>query len=161
MTAITTVTARLRAVVMAAVAAALMLSFLAPAALAANSLIGTNGIDDLAGTGRADTISARAGDDRLYGAGGADTLTGGDGTDEIIDGPGRDVLKGSDGPDNLIGHGRDTSFDRFLGGAGDDTVQSRDVPQIADEVSCGPGTDTVYADRADTVASDCERVRLP
>jgi hypothetical protein len=26
-------------------------------------------------------------------------------------------------------------------------------------VSCGPGTDTVYADKADVVRDDCERVK--
>jgi Ca2+-binding RTX toxin-like protein len=61
--------------------------------------------------------------------------------------------------DNLIGYGGDTSVDRFHAGSGNDTVQSRDVPAVRDTVSCGAGTDTVYADKADTVSGDCERVK--
>ena len=43
--------------------------------------------------------------------------------------------------DNLIGYGGDASLGRFYGGAGNDTVQSRDVPAVKD---------TVTADRAPT-----------
>jgi hypothetical protein len=35
----------------------------------------------------------------------------------------------------------------------------RDVPADKDTVECGAGTDTVYADKADVVADDCEQVR--
>jgi hypothetical protein len=50
--------------------------------------------------------------------------------------------------------------DRFYGGRGDDKVQSRDVPAAKDVVSCGAGTDTVYADKADVVFSEnCEGVK--
>jgi hypothetical protein len=38
-------------------------------------------------------------------------------------------------------------------------VQSRDVPAVKDTVTCGAGTDTVYADKADVVSDDCERVK--
>ncbi len=50
-------------------------------------------------------------------------------------------------------------MDRFYGGSGGDTVQSRDVPAVKDTVDCGAGTDTVYADKADVVRDDCERVK--
>ena len=60
--------------------------------------------------------------------------------------------------DSLIGYGGDTSVDRFSGRGGNDTVQSGDVPVVRDTVSCGVGTDTVYADEADAVSGDCERV---
>jgi hypothetical protein len=33
------------------------------------------------------------------------------------------------------------------------------VGGVADVVSCGPGRDTVYADRRDRVLGDCERAR--
>jgi hypothetical protein len=49
--------------------------------------------------------------------------------------------------------------DRFYGGSGGDTVQPRDVPAVKDTVDCGAGTDTVYADKADVVRDDCERVK--
>jgi len=72
---------------------------------------------------------------------------------------GKDFVYGGEGSDNLIGYGGDTSVDRYYGGAGDDTVQSRDVPAVKDRVRCGPGVDRVYADKADVVSRDCERVR--
>jgi hypothetical protein len=61
------------------------------------------------------------------------------GQDEITDGFGKDFV-----------YGGDDSVDRFYGGAGDDTVQSRDVPAAKDRV---------HADEADVVSSDCERLR--
>jgi hypothetical protein len=61
---------------------------------------------------------------------------------------------------NLIAYGTDTSVDRFYGGVGDDTAQSRDVPAAKDRVDCGAGIDHVYADKADVVSSDCEKVRV-
>jgi Ca2+-binding RTX toxin-like protein len=82
------------------------------------------------------------------------------GADEITDGLGTDVVYGGKGADNLIGYGGDTSVDRFYGRAGDDTIQSRDVPASKDRVDCGAGIDHVYADKADVVSSNCERVRV-
>ena len=38
-------------------------------------------------------------------------------------------------------------------------MQPGDRPADKDAVRCGPGTDTVYADKKDAVAADCERVR--
>jgi len=43
---------------------------------------------------------------------------------------------------------------------GDATIQPGDVPASKDFVRCGPGIDTVYADEADVVSGDCERVRV-
>jgi hypothetical protein len=62
--------------------------------------------------------------------------------------------------DNLIGQGYDSSNDHFYGDGGNDTIQSRDVPAVKDTVSCGTGTDTVYADKADLISGDCERVKV-
>ena len=97
--------------------------------------------------------------ERITGTRNAEEIRGRGGSDEITDGLGRDLVYGGKGSDNLIGYGGDTSVDRFYGGHGNDVVQSRDVPAVKDVVSCGPGTDTVYADKADVVGGDCERVR--
>ncbi len=104
-------------------------------------------------------IVGTAAAEQLKGTNGAEEIRGLGGADEIVDGRGKDVIYGGGGVDNLIGYGGDTSVDRFHAGSGNDTVQSRDVPAVRDTVSCGAGTDTVYADKADTVSGDCERVK--
>jgi len=53
----------------------------------------------------------------------------------LVGGPGRDVLNG--------GRGRDRIFAR---------------DGVRDRINCGAGVDTVRADRADVVASNCEHV---
>jgi Ca2+-binding RTX toxin-like protein len=121
--------------------AALMVVLFAGVALAASPIVGTDSGEQIKGTRHSEEIK---------GLGGAD---------EITDGLGTDVVYGGKGKDNLIGYGGDTTVDRFYGGARDDTVQSRDVPASRDRVSCGAGIDHVYADKADVVSSDCERVR--
>jgi hypothetical protein len=50
--------------------------------------------------------------------------------------------------------------DRYYGDDGGDIFQPRNVPAVKDMVSCGPGTDTVYADEADVVGGDCEQVKV-
>ena len=121
-----------------------LLAFLsAGPALAALPLIaGTDAAEQIRGTNRAEEIR---------GLGGAD---------EIVDRLGADVVYGGKGKDNLIGYGGDTSSDRFYGGGGDDLFQPEDVPAVKDVVICGSGTDTVYADKADAIAGDCERVHV-
>lgn len=116
----------------------------AGAALAASplSITGTNGDDQIKGTSRAEDIFGLKGDD------------------EITDGLGVDTVHGGRGADNLIGYGGDTSVDYFYGGGGNDIVQSRDVPAVKDYVSCGSGVDRVYADKADIVSVNCERVSI-
>ena len=98
--------------------------------------------------------------ERITGTKNAEEIRGLGGPDEISDGLGKDLLYGGRGADNLIGTGGDTSVDRFYGGRGNDIVQSRDVPAVKDVVGCRGGTDTVYADKADVVGGDCERVRV-
>jgi Ca2+-binding RTX toxin-like protein len=98
--------------------------------------------------------------EQIRGTKNAEEIRGLGGPDEITDGLGRDLVYGGKGTDNLIGYGGDTSFDRFYGGRGNDIVQSRDIPAVQDIVSCGPGTDTVYADKADVVSENCERVKV-
>jgi len=78
--------------------------------------------------------------------------------------PGRDVLVGDAGP-NILESGLGPDFllgqagkDIMDAGAGPDRVDSADGG--FDRVSCGSGSDTVYADRADLLA-DCENVTGP
>jgi Ca2+-binding RTX toxin-like protein len=81
----------------------------------------------------------------LIGLGGGDTLDGGDGADR---------LEGGDGADALIGRG---GLDLLLGGSAGDRIDARD--RRRDGVECGADRDTVFADRVDRVARDCERER--
>jgi hypothetical protein len=46
--------------------------------------------------------------------------------------------------------------DTVLGASGNDIIRVRSGGR--DAVACGPGRDTVYADRSDSVSADCERV---
>jgi Ca2+-binding RTX toxin-like protein len=142
---------------------ALMVVFSSGVALAAfeYSITGTDKTDILSGTRLAEQISGLGGPDQINGGGGADLVQGGQGADELGDGLGKDTVYGSSGADNMIGQGGDPAVDQFKGGTGNDTVQSRDIPAVGDVVACGPGTDTVYADEADTVKEDCERVKTP
>jgi len=96
--------------------------------------------------------------EQINGTRNAEEIRGLEGSDEISDGLGADLIYGGIGEDNLIGTASDTSVDRFYGGSGEDILQPRDVPAVKDMVSCGPGTDTVYADKADDIGGDCERV---
>jgi Ca2+-binding RTX toxin-like protein len=65
------------------------------------------------------------------------TLGGGDGDDLIAGGPGADTISGGAGRDHI-----------YAAGGGADTVR------------CGSGFDVVRADADDTVADDCESVRI-
>jgi hypothetical protein len=88
------------------------------------------------GTARPDVLRGTAGRDVIRGLGGNDVLYGF---------AGDDVLSG--------GRGRD----RLLAGLGNDVAHAADGAR--DMIACGPGRDLVYADRADRVGRDCERVR--
>ena len=96
--------------------------------------------------------------EQINGTSNAEEIRGLEGSDEISDGLGADLIYGGTGDDNLIGTASDTSVDRYYGGSGEDIFQPRNVPAVKDMVSCGPGTDTVYADKADIVGGDCEQV---
>ena len=97
--------------------------------------------------------------EQINGTKNAEEIRGLGGSDEITDGLSRDLVYGGAGGDNLIGTGGDTSVDYFYGGRGDDLLQPRDVPAVKDMVSCGTGTDTVHADKADVVGGNCERAK--
>jgi Ca2+-binding RTX toxin-like protein len=148
--------------------------------LAANNLTTGQG-----GTGR-DRIAAGLGAAaaRLDGGSGNDLLVpggflfneadGGHGADRLVSFTGRDVtLNGQAGSDVLVaaggsgivlngGSGSDVIASELGGvtvsaGSGWDLIDVRGPAETsADTVSCGPGVDVVWANRADDVARDCE-----
>jgi hypothetical protein len=89
----------------------------------------------LRGTEGSDRLVGTPAADTIYGLGGADTIDGRGGADVIVAGPGRDSVQG---------------------GTGDDRIAVQDG--AVDNVTCGPGLDTVTADLADKIAPDCETV---
>jgi hypothetical protein len=123
----------------------------------APSCEGTQFADSLSGTQKADKIFGFGGNDEIVGNLGDDTLVGGEGNDLIFGESGNDTISGNDGNDRMFGHdGRDT----FIGGAGDDVIDAVFFEEFfpeKDTIDCGPGNDTVKADRLDTVVN-CENV---
>jgi Ca2+-binding RTX toxin-like protein len=126
---------------------------------AADKIFGLGGDDVLLGLGAGDVLDGGAGSDSLDGGSGKDTLrggrgndtlTGGAGDDTLIGGPGRDKLNGGKGNDKLVGNG---AKDSLVGGPGNDTIDARDG--VAELVKCGPGRDSVKADKKDRL-SGCE-----
>jgi Ca2+-binding RTX toxin-like protein len=106
----------------------------------AGSLAGLGGDDDLSGADGMETIDGGAGNDRVVGGFNDDVLTGGPGRDQIIG----DLPTGDCGP----------LWCKYP--FGNDTINAQDGE--VDTISCGWGTDTVYADAADVVDKDCETV---
>jgi Ca2+-binding RTX toxin-like protein len=86
----------------------------------------------------------------MSGGEGDDFMTGAEGADSIYGGPGADVL--------TDGEPRRGAQDLLSGGPGGDALLPVNKPAGKDLVSCGSGRDRVFADRADVVAGDCERV---
>jgi hypothetical protein len=123
-------------------------------------LIGGDGTDLLKGLAGDDCLLGGSGGDVLDGADGADRLEGSTGNDRLLGGTGADVLIGGRGNDRLIGGpGDDTlspgsGHDAVSAGAGDDTVNARD--RLRESIDCGPGRDTVRADRHDRLKG-CEK----
>jgi hypothetical protein len=116
--------------------------------------------NDVPGCPKGGLLSGSDAGEQMRGTRSAEEIRGLGGPDEITDGLGRDLVYGGAGEDNLIGYSGDIAVDRFYGGRGSDTLQTRDVPAVKDVVRCGAGIDTVYADKADVVFCDnCERVR--
>lgn len=76
-------------------------------------------IENLAGSGFADTLLGNAGSNVLTGRFGADVLDGDAGNDRLYGNQGADLLKGGDGDDWLHGGQQD---DLLFGGFGDDTL---------------------------------------
>jgi RTX calcium-binding nonapeptide repeat (4 copies)/Domain of unknown function DUF11 len=111
------------------------------------------GADDcLEGGAGADVLDGGDGDDRIAGASGRDRLIGGRGADRLTGGAGNDRLTGGAGDDTLSpGSGRDA----VDAGAGNDTINA--VDGVRETIECGPGRDTVRADRRDRL-KHCEKV---
>jgi Ca2+-binding RTX toxin-like protein len=109
----------------------------------ASTINGLGGNDVIKGGDSPDAIDGGAGDDDLNGGNGADTITGGPGKDQIVG----DATAGGC---YVIG---------YLGTCktpwGNDTINAQDGE--ADNVDCGPGTDTANVDAIDVVAN-CETV---
>ena len=146
----------------------------------AATINGTGGPETIIGTTRGDNIDAKAGLDTVIGLSGNDRIKGGAGDDAIqadgtcppgaqdlescdqTRGTGNDGIYGGSGSDTLFGNvGNDTiagglGRDNLLGSAGDDRIYARDRER--DSINCGSGRDTVFANRADSVSRNCERV---
>lgn len=114
-------------------------------------LLGLGGNDALDGGAGNDNLDGGPGRDKLKGQKGDDTLTGGDGNDVLVGGPGRDKLNGGRGNDTLTGNG---GRDSLAGGPGNDKINAKDG--VTELIRCGPGRDTVRADKKDRL-SGCEK----
>jgi len=130
---------------------------------------GTPGNDEIYGSTQNDTIYGYGGHDELYGSP-PDRV--GSGVDTIYGGLGKDIMRGLLGPDTITaGSGgdwlsdgpiKDGMKDKLSGGPGDDVLISNNYPRATDEISCGDGIDTVYADSADAFLdrSNCEKITI-
>lgn len=116
---------------------------------------------EVRGTPQSDNLAGDGGGDLVFGLGGADRMRGKPGHDCLVGGPGRDRLFGDDGRDRLTGNGGADRLDggsgenAFDAGPGDDRVNSRNGTR--ETVRCGPGRDSVVADRNDRLRG-CENV---
>jgi hypothetical protein len=128
-------------------------------------IVGARGADCLFGGLGKDRLHAGPGGDLLNGEGGADILEGKNDNDVLRGGPGADVLLGGHGSDRMDGGaGTDllsdgTGVNSYAGGDGNDWISARQG--IAEQISCGSGSDRATVDRRDRVARDCERVERP
>lgn len=105
------------------------------------------------GTERADTVQGATGNDVLVGRRGNDTLIG----DREGTPAGNDVLRGGAGKDLLFDGSLIVDTDTVSGGKGDDRIDVQEEDNTVDEVDCGPGRDTVFADPSDQL-TNCEIV---
>jgi Ca2+-binding RTX toxin-like protein len=110
---------------------------------AAETLRGTNNVDDLEGRGGNDTLLGLGGHDDLEGEGGNDRLVGGAGNDELDGDAGDDRLFGGLGHDDLDGG---TGADSLSGGSGRDRLEGE---AGNDWLMGGAGVDVVEFDRND------------
>jgi hypothetical protein len=98
------------------------------------SFTGTSGADTLLGTDENENLAGMLGPDVIRGRGGNDVLRGGPGNDRLFGGPGRDILLGEAGRDRLTS--RDGERDTVHGGAGFDEawVDRNDVVRGVERV---------------------------
>jgi Ca2+-binding RTX toxin-like protein len=126
------------------------------------------------GNGGIDVINGGGGNDRIFGGSGADTLHGDAGNDEIRADTGNDFVFG-DADDDIVDGSEGN--DQESGGDGNDLLRqsgsnqfNADVPNGADDLSGGPGIDTLqysdpgfgafanFAARTDRVSVDLDDV---
>ncbi|HWI71422.1 MAG TPA: hypothetical protein VNT55_05675 [Baekduia sp.] len=123
--------------------------------------VGTDG-DDVATAsevGNRAELTGKGGNDKLHGTDSDDVIDGGAGADDIAAGYGNDTIVGGPGTDKIVADrdGRCNELHCDLSpGSASDTIDA--VDGEVDNITCGPGTDTVKADAADVVAPDCENV---
>jgi Ca2+-binding RTX toxin-like protein len=123
--------------------------------------VGTDG-DDIASAsevGNRAELTGKGGNDQLKGTDSDDVIDGGAGADAITAGYGNDTITGGPGQDKIVADrdGRCNEMHCDLSpGSASDTIDA--VDGEVDNISCGPGQDTVKADAADVVAADCEAV---
>ena len=102
---------------------------------------GTEGNDNIRGTGEGDKLCGQGGDDSINGEGGNDIIYGGDGNDDLEGSSGNDILYGGEGRDSISGgNGEDILYgedgndsliggngnDILIGGAGNDRLEGSD-----------------------------------
>ncbi|CAD5961554.1 calcium-binding protein [Planktothrix agardhii] len=111
-----------------------------------NSLIGSDGGDNIGLGNQNDVAYGGGGDDQILGFQGNDQLYGGDGNDAINAGKGNDIIDGGGGDDFIFG---DEGNDQILGAEGSDILLGN---QGNDNIIAGSGNDDVYGGKGnDTV----------
>jgi Ca2+-binding RTX toxin-like protein len=105
------------------------------------------------GTERADTMQGASGNDELAGRRGNDAIFG----DREGTPAGDDLLRGGPGKDLLFDGSQIVDTDTVFGGKGDDRVDVKEGDDSVDDVDCGPGQDTIFADLSDQL-TNCESV---
>lgn len=123
----------------------------------ADTLVGGEWSDHLAGMGGADVISGGAGEDQLSGDTGGDTLFGNGGADYLFGGDGSDSLSGNAGDDVLDGGNGD---DRYYFGRGDgnDRINEYITPGNNNRVIFGNGIE--YGDLLVSTIGDGIRIQI-
>ena len=123
-------------------------------AAAGSRVLGMEGDDNITGGAGRDCLEGGPGSDLLSGRTGNDVLTGGPGSDRLAGGSGADRL--TDAPTSYA-FGLGSGSNRLAGGPGRDVIDVANARR--DIVQCGPGRDTVSADRGDRLRG-CERKTL-
>jgi hemolysin type calcium-binding protein len=116
------------------------------------TVVGSDANDDFFVEANSSTIKGLGGNDRLLAYDGNDTIEGGDGDDYLEGGFGNDVLTGGAGVD--LFQGDRTESNVFA--VGSDQIFARDG--VAEQVSCGIGSDRAEVDNRDVVDTSCEAV---
>lgn len=116
-------------------------------------IIGLAGDDVLRAGDRRDLVRGNDGNDRIAGGPGSDKIVGGLGDDRLHGGRQADKILGGPGADGINGG---LGNDLIKAGKGGDRIIANDG--MRDRIHCGPGFDSVKADKRDRIARDCERV---